>query len=142
MALAGLVACSTGPMQPVAIDSSTDACAECRMLLSDPRLAAQIVSPGEEPRVFDEIGCLRAHLKTHPVARGAAIYVADHRTGSWLAAGTAMYTRTTAGVTPMASGILAHANAASRDQDLAAAGGQELPVSDILPLAATGEVPQ
>jgi copper chaperone NosL len=140
-AIAGMVACSAGPVAPVAIDPASDACAECRMLISDARLSAQIVARGEEPRLFDEIGCLRRYLKGHPVARGAAVYVADHRTGSWVAAGTAVYTQTSLRATPMASGILAHADAASRERDAAAAGGELLRLTDILPLAAIEEVP-
>jgi copper chaperone NosL len=141
MAIAALAGCGAGPAQPVAIDTVNDSCAECRMLITDARLAAQIVASGEEPRLFDDIGCLRAYAKAHPLARGDAIYVADHRTGAWVPAGAAVYTQTTSRATPMASGILAHADAASRERDAAAAGGEPLGLTDILRLAATGAVP-
>ena len=39
-----------------------DACAHCRMVIVSQATAAQIAAPGEEPRFFDEIGCLRDYL--------------------------------------------------------------------------------
>jgi copper chaperone NosL len=58
-------------------------------------------------------------------------HVADRRTGSWVAAAEAVYTQTSA-KTPMGSGIVAHADAASRDADPAAAGGQSIGPAEIL----------
>jgi copper chaperone NosL len=138
-----LIGCAGGTAEPVAIDPQHDGCAECRMLISDVRLGAELVAPGEEPRLFDDIGCLRAYLKTHPAPAGAAAYVADHLSGAWVPAGAAVYTQTSAHLTTMGSGILAHADAASRDRDPAAAGGRALHATDVLPLVATaGEVPR
>ena len=71
---------------------------------------------------FDEAGCLRDYLGSHATPADAVVYVADHRTGEWLNARTAVFTKTSAS-TPMGSGLLAHADAASRDADPAAAGG-------------------
>jgi copper chaperone NosL len=102
------------------------------MVASDPRTAAQIVAPGEEPRIFDDIGCLRQYLTRHEVARDAAIFVADHRTGDWVSAAGAVYTLSKGRRTPMGSGIIAHASRASRDADAASAGGDDVAVSDIL----------
>lgn len=140
---AHLAACRAGAAEPVAIDPAHDACAECRMLISDVRLAAQVVTPGEEPQLFDDIGCLRAYLKTHASPQGAAVYVADHLSGRWVPAGAAIYTQSSARITTMGSGILAHADIASRDRDPAASGGQALRASDVLTLVpGTGEVPR
>jgi copper chaperone NosL len=102
------------------------------MVASDPRTAAQIVAPGEEPRIFDDIGCLRQYLTRHEVARDAAIFVADHRTGDWVSAAGAIYTLSRGRQTPMSSGIIAHASQASRDEDPAAAGGEDVAASAIL----------
>jgi len=127
-----LPGCASGPPEPVAIDTSNDACAYCRMIVSDPRVAAQIVAPREEARVFDDIGCLRDYLAQHAMARDAIVFVADHRTGEWVQATHAIYTRSKEQRTPMASGILAHGDGASRDADPAAAGGADVAVSAIL----------
>lgn len=136
--LAMMPGCTTGPVQPVSIDTRNDTCAYCRMVVSDPRVAAQIVARGEEARVFDDIGCLRDHLARRGVPRDATVFVADHRTGEWVEARDAVYTISTGRRTPMASGIVAHGNRASRDADPAAAGGVDVPVRAIL----GGESPQ
>jgi copper chaperone NosL len=117
----GAMACG-GTARPVEIAIGQDACAHCRMTLVSTRTAAQIVSRSGEPVVFDDIGCLRDYLAATPAAPDARAFVADHRTGAWVDAAAAVFTRT-AEPTPMASGLVAHADAASRDADPAARGG-------------------
>jgi copper chaperone NosL len=119
-----VAACSRGPVQPVAIDTRNDACSSCRMAISDVRFAAQLVAPGEEPKLFDDVGCLRDWLRrAGRPPRGAVAFVADHRTRQWVRASAAVLTRRDGLETPMASHLVAHASAASRDADPAAAGG-------------------
>jgi copper chaperone NosL len=115
-----ILACSRGPVGPAALDTRNEACAHCRMAVSSQRFAGQLVAPGEEPRFFDDLACLAAYLKAHPqLPRGASAYVADHRTGDWVLADRAVYSRA-AVETPMGSHLIAHASAASRDLDPAA----------------------
>lgn len=114
--------CSSGPPRPAALDAGHDVCASCRMPVSDPRLAAQLVAPGEEPRFFDDIGCLRDYLARNARPRGAACWVAEHRTGVWLDADHAIYVRSSL-ATPMGSHLAAFADAASAKADPAVAGG-------------------
>lgn len=118
-----LAACATGTPQPVAIDTRNDACQHCRMIVSNVRVAAQIVAPGDEALIFDDIGCLRDYLAATPPPADAVVYVADHRTGAWVDAAGAVFTKTAAVATPMGSGIVAHADISSRDADDAARGG-------------------
>ena len=115
-------ACAGGPPRPADVALGEDACASCRMTIVSRATAAQIVRPGDEPVCFDEIGCLRDYLGGHATTGDAVTYVTDHRTGEWVDARTAVFTRTSTS-TPMASGLLAHADAASRAADPAAAGG-------------------
>jgi copper chaperone NosL len=122
-AAAALLACARGAPSPAPLDPATEACASCRMVVSDPRTAAQLVAPGEEPRFFDDLGCLRRHLAAAAPPRGAVAYVADHRTGAWVRADRAVYTLQPRVETPMGSHLLAHADAASRDADPAVVGG-------------------
>ena len=63
-----LFACG-GPPGPAALDTKNDACAWCRMGASDARFAAQLVAPREEPRFFDDIGCLAAFLAATPAPK-------------------------------------------------------------------------
>ena len=126
LAIAGMclvaMACGPQPIVPADLRLGEDACEHCRMTLIAINTAAQIVAPGEEPVVFDDIGCMRDYLATRAVPNAARIFVADHRTGAWVDAATAVFTKA-AIQTPMSSSLLAHADAGSRDADAAAAGG-------------------
>lgn len=124
-------ACRSGPPPPAALDTRNDACAHCRMAVSDARFAAQLVAPAEEPRFFDDLGCLRDALRAGPAPRGAVAYVADHRTKAWVRASGAVYARVPGLETPMSSHLVAHADAASRAADAAAAGGTPLPAAEV-----------
>jgi copper chaperone NosL len=124
-ALALLVsACDTGAPGPAPLDTRNDACAGCRMAVSSGRFASQIVAPGEEPRFFDDLGCLAAYLGTRSrLPPKAVAYVADHRSGEWVPHASAVFTRVPGLETPMGSHVVAHASAASRDADPAVQGG-------------------
>jgi copper chaperone NosL len=111
-----LIGCSAA-QQPAPVDPRNDSCAYCRMTVSDVRFAGQIVARGEEPRFFDDIGCMRDYLKRGDTPKGATAYVADHRTREWVVAASAVYVKNDAVETPMGSHLLAYADAASRDAD-------------------------
>jgi len=127
-----LAACASGPPQPAALDTRNTECAHCRMIASDIHYAAQIVAPGEEPKFFDDVGCLRDYLKSGAgVPADAVAYVADHRTSEWAVASDAVYTKVVGFSTPMDSGVIAHANAASREADPGAQRGDRIEVEDV-----------
>ncbi len=135
-------ACAAGgPVPPASLDAGAEACAWCRMAVSDRSLAAQLTAPGEEPRFFDDIGCLAAYLRQHPGRRpDESAYVVDHRTRQWIPARAAVYTRVAALETPMNSHLIAHADAGSRAADPRAAAGTVLTADEVfgpaLPAAA------
>jgi copper chaperone NosL len=127
-----LASCTSGPPQPAALDTKHEACASCRMAISDARLAAQLVAPAEEPVFFDDVGCLVGYLKEKRSLRPATVaYVADHRTKAWVEAGRAIYTKVAGLETPMGSHLVAHADVASRDADAEAKGGTPLQHTDV-----------
>lgn len=127
-----LAACARGPAQPGALDLKNDACTRCRMAISDARFASQLAAPGEEPRFFDDLGCLRDWLKAKPaLPRGAVAFVADHRTRQWVRAAQALYARNPGLETPMSSHLIAHADAASRAGDPAAQGGEAVAPAEL-----------
>jgi copper chaperone NosL len=131
-ALALLADCSRGPAAPAALDTRNERCGWCRMAVSDARFAAQLVSPSEEPRFFDDVGCLATFLKSGGApAKGQIAYVADYRTKAWVRAAAAVYTKKPGLETPMGSGLIAHVDAASRDADLDAAGGASAGLRDV-----------
>ena len=126
-------ACAPGVPAPAPLDTRNETCGYCRMPVSDPRLAAQIAAPAEEPRFFDDLGCLRDFLSQEaPRKRGAVVYVADHRTGEWTPAELAVFSRCPSVETPMGSHLLAHAGAASRAADPAAGSCTRITATEIL----------
>jgi len=121
-----------GGPQPVAVGQ--EACAFCRMTISQPDFASQIVAPGELPRFFDDLGCLHQFLAATP--RGtepAEIYVTDRRTKEWVRAESAVFSRVDALATPMGSHLVAHATLVSRDADPEAAAGMPVALSEVVP---------
>lgn len=124
--------CSGGPPQPVAIDPVNDVCAHCRMVISTQTTAAQLLAPGEEPKLFDDLGCLRSFLETTPAPEGSAIFVADHLTGDWVRIEDAVITEVPGLQTPMGSGLVAHRSSADRDRDPAARGGRPYDTATLL----------
>ena len=128
-----VMACSSGPPPPARLDTKNEACRFCRMAVSNQRFAAQLVAPSEEPKFFDDIGCLRNFLRQQPsLSPGTVAYVADHWTRDWVPAAQAVFTKAPEVATPMASGLIAHRDLASRDQDPATRGGTPVAVIDIL----------
>ena len=125
------VACGAPEPQPAALDTHDESCASCRMAVSEARFAAQLVAPGELPRFFDDVGCLAAFVRASRVGAGSTAFVADHRTKAWVRAEQAVFTRIPGLETPMGSHVIAHANAASREQDPTARGGAPLPTAEL-----------
>lgn len=109
----------------------SDACTYCRMHVSDPHFAGQIGAPGEETMFFDDIGCLANWLKEHEAPSEAIAWVADHRTGRWVQAVEAVYTKAQSISTPMGSNIIAHIDTTSRDADRDAINGETLTVAAV-----------
>jgi copper chaperone NosL len=126
-----LIGCGSGPQPPAALDAHGDTCAYCRMAVSPAGVAAQVVAPGEEPRFFDDIGCLASFLKDHAQPSGAIAYVVDHRTRDWVWAAGASYTRVPDLETPMGSHLIANAGEESRRNDPVAARGAAVAVADV-----------
>jgi copper chaperone NosL len=113
------------------------------MALSVSDVVAQIVAPGEEPRFFDDVGCLVAFVKAHAdLPNEAVAYVIDHRTRVWVRADRAEYTRVRELDTPMGSHLLAHADAESRRADPLTARGSIASVADVFGTSAVPGAPR
>jgi copper chaperone NosL len=136
LALVIAASCTSQPPPPATLDTSTETCAYCRMVVSDRHMAIQIAAPLEEPRFFDDFGCFANYLRTETIPRGGVVYAADHRTAEWVRADRAVYSRVDGFSAPMGSPIMAHASDASRTADPAAAGGVPIDARDVLPAGA------
>jgi copper chaperone NosL len=129
---AAILSCTGADAPPARLDTKNETCRSCRMPVSDARLAAQLAAPGEEPKFFDDIGCLKEFLKqSEPRRAGLIAYVADHRTGAWIRASAATFSRCPPLETPMGSHLIAHTDAASRASDPVARACTAVPTTDI-----------
>ena len=123
-------ACGGRGLGPVPIEAGAP-CAFCRMTISELRLAAELVAPGEDVRQYDDIGCLVNDLARNRPPSGARAFVADYRSGALIAAGDAAYTRVDSIATPMASHLVAHADDRTRDADTRVGAGARRTVADV-----------
>jgi copper chaperone NosL len=125
-----LAACRGGDVTPVAIEIGAS-CASCRMTIADAHLAAEIVAPGEDPRIYDDIGCLLDDLRKRGAPERARTFVVDYRTGALVPANQAIYTRLETIETPMASHLIAHADDGSRSADSRVQAGRRQTAQEI-----------
>lgn len=132
LAAAFVAGCGDGPPRPAHVDPSNDQCASCRMVISEPRFAAQVAAPGEEPRFYDDLQCLHDGLRAAPPPAGAVVFVTDVRTGAWVDASRAVFARVPALATPMGSHWVAYSDGVSRRADPDAVGAEPLPASTVL----------
>jgi copper chaperone NosL len=107
--LALAAACATGAPT---IALGVDACAECRMIIADPRFAALLVSSTGRTIKFDSIACLLEYLEAHRTDRPQRILVADAAASSlvFVPADAAVFVRDGAFRPPMGSTIALRAN--------------------------------
>lgn len=121
---------ATGPV-PIGPD---DACASCRMLISEHRYAAEMLDTNWTIYKFDDIACMmrfaRAHGKNSPSVR---FYVTDYATGrDWMDARQASFAKLrNSSSSPMASGLAAFRNANEAVRAIGARPSHLLSFSDL-----------
>lgn len=100
-------------IQPAEIHYGEDLCAECGMIISDPKFASSIskeIGEGRHQTVaFDDIGDMLAYLDKHPEEKVVGWFVHDYETEEWIDATTAFFVVSEAVKSPMNHGIAAHA---------------------------------
>jgi len=132
-----LVACG-GPLAPEPVPVDRVTCARCGMVVSREAESAEWIASGEEPRFYDDIGCL-ATDSWAPPGRSARFVHAD---GTWAPAESSFYARPADVSTPMGYGAVAfrtREEAASRDRQGRALTWEEL-VGELR--ASAGELPR
>jgi len=103
-------ACSAKAMGAPDIIVDRTVCSHCNMLISELTYAAAYQVDGNDPRVFDDIGCMLDGLR----GEGASpinVWVQNAAGGGWLDAGDAIFVASPNVRTPMGGGILAYADA-------------------------------
>jgi len=108
VAVASLAACNR-ELKPADVVLNEDACAQCRMAVSQIKFAAQVVEPGGMPFFYDDIGCMFIDIATGARKTGYAAFVADFETSAWIPACDAFYVKSSAVKSPMGYGIAAFA---------------------------------
>lgn len=103
------VACSQDP-RPIAYDA--DACAYCRMQISDARFGAELITTKGKVYTFDSIECLlQFHRQASAAGDVRSVWVSDYRhPGTLISASSATYVRLGAGRSPMGRGMVAVAS--------------------------------
>jgi copper chaperone NosL len=117
---------------PAKLDVGHEMCSSCRMVISDQRFASQIVSSQQDPYFFDDLGCLTRFLDSHSLPSDARVYVADHRTRTWVSGERAVYTASHVATAPMGSHTIAHESTGSREQDPDARDGTPVEPKEVL----------
>jgi copper chaperone NosL len=100
-----LAACTKDdePVDPV---WGKEPCAHCKMLVSDKRFAAQLVTAEGDRHHFDDVGCMVLWMGEHKAAP-KRFWARDAQTGQWLDARSARYA--SGARTPMDYGFEARA---------------------------------
>ncbi len=91
-----------------------DACSHCRMAISDPHFAAEIITPEREVFKFDDIGCMEK-FQSQLSEQTLFIFVRDFEDDRWLPLQSSTIVRTGI-ITPMGSGKLAFSSPESADR--------------------------
>jgi len=127
-ATAVAVAAACAAPAPRAIAYGTDECAHCHMTITDPRLAAQLVTRTGKAYVFDDPGCLADFLAAGVVDQSAvhSVWVADYSTdaGHLLPAEEAWLVRSDRIRTPMDNRVAAVPTAGAAESLQAELGGE------------------
>ena len=110
--------------EPLPLDRYT--CARCGMMISEIVDAAEYVSPKEETRFYDDLGCAEADAGSVPT--GGRFFVRANGGADWISAGDAFFART-GDRTPMGYGFRAFSSggeAQGRDREAKALRWEEV----------------
>lgn len=87
-----------------------EACANCGMLIDDPRFAGAWIEPGNRQQHFDDIGCLVSWMSQVPPPEGTRYFVRNYADDGWLRGESAHFAMSEDFRTPMAYGAVAFEN--------------------------------
>lgn len=94
---------------PVPVHLGEDACSACRMIISDERYGAELLRPGFEPELFDDLGCLLRRVEAAaPDLKG--VYVRSYRGREWIRGDRAFVVESRAIRSPMGFGLAGFAD--------------------------------
>lgn len=92
LALAG-AACSSVKTVPI---FAGDTCFRCRRIITDTKVAAEVVDSGGRAFKFRTPGCLATYFKAHPEELATSkVFVTDYHSGRFIPAKNALFVPTT-----------------------------------------------
>jgi copper chaperone NosL len=92
--------------RPPTVHYGEESCASCRMIISDERFAAAIVTTTGDAFKFDDIGCLIQHEAGH-LRPNVAYWVHEYKGHGWVNAHEATFIHSPSIVSPMGHGLAA-----------------------------------
>ena len=124
--------CLVHKLAPEEVYINEDSCAFCKMLISDIRFSAQLLSPEQETKKFDDVVCLLNYLATQSQSGEEAIYVHLFQQKGWTKAQSATYLVSENISTPMGSGICAFLDRGEAEYAKETYGGRILTWKELL----------
>lgn len=124
VAMAVGLGCGAAADGPPRIEEDRTACAHCGMLVSERLFAAAYRAPGQEPRVFDDIACLRAAARREGDLRAPTYWFHDAESREWIDGRRATFIHAADLKTPMSGGMIAFADAGAAARRASALGGR------------------
>jgi copper chaperone NosL len=92
--------------RPPPLRFGQEACAQCRMIISDERFAAALTTEAGDTAKFDDVGCLVQH-EAERFRASTAYWVRDFKADGWLSARDATFVRSKQIASPMGFGLAA-----------------------------------
>lgn len=127
-----VAACGGGPTtpEPAKIRFGETICAECGMIISQPKYASSFAYAESEGRFkslpFDDIGDMLAYMRKHSDLIPVGVWVHDYTSEEWIDAEGAYYVQSDAIQSPMGHGIVAFADKAAAEKFAVETAGQVL----------------
>jgi copper chaperone NosL len=133
LGLSALASCQKGPRPIVAGES----CTFCRMGISEPGFAAELVTDKGKVFPFDSIECLAAYTVGPPEVKGTPWVTNFNKPGEWLKADEAFFIRSPNLRSPMGLNLAAFKTRADFEKAMAKFQGADLRWDDVLLLVRT-----
>lgn len=131
MLLFALLSASCGATTPRDIVVGEDQCHFCRMAITDPRFATQVILTTGKIQVFDAVDCLAGYVRGNPAERIQSVWVADVTDGDFVRAEDAGFLLDATRRGPMGR-IVAFASPADAQAAVATYGGTPVSWTAIL----------
>lgn len=128
-----LVLASCAPATPRPLVAGEDACAYCRMTISDLRFGGEAITATGRALTFDAIECMASWARTTPASDRQRLFVMDLRhPGTLVPAERAGFLVATSSNTPMGRAIVSLSSPAAAEAERAVLGGRVASWRDIL----------